>query len=69
METNQKSRRIINTIENVRNQKLIGSSLETEIYIYVKIIIYKILKNMKKILMVSKFIFLEILMIKSQITL
>ena len=59
----RKVRRIVNTaIENVRNQKLIGSSLETEIYIYVDDNnLRKVLKNidMKKILMVSKFIFLD----------
>ena len=42
----RKVRRIVNTaIENVRNQKLIGSSLETEIYIYVD---DSNLKNIKK---------------------
>ena len=59
----RKVRRIVNTaLENVRNQKLIGSSLETEIYIYVEDHnLRKILKNikMKKILMVSKFKFLD----------
>ena len=45
----RKVRRIVNTaLENVRNQKLIGSSLETEIYIYVEDNnLRKILKNMK----------------------
>ena len=44
----RKVRRIVNTaLENVRNQKLIGSSLETEIYIYVvDNNLREILKNM-----------------------
>ena len=59
----RKVRRLVNTaIENVRNKKLIGSSLEAEIYIHID---SKNLQNLlkgidlKKILMVSKFIFLE----------
>ena len=49
-------------IENVRNQKLIGTSLEAEVYIYIG---DKSLKNMldniemKKILIISKFLFLN----------
>ena len=59
----KKTRKIVNTaIENVRNKKLIGSSLETEIYIYIG---DKKLRNiiesldMKKILIISKFILLN----------
>ena len=59
----RKLRRLVNTaIENVRNQKLLGSSLEAEIYIFIDDSNLKsILKNIKikKILMVANFIFLD----------
>ena len=60
----RKIRRLVNTaIENVRNKKMVGSSLEVEIYIYVG---DDSLKNtlqsieIKKILMVARFIFLKV---------
>ena len=59
----RKVRRQVNTaIEQVRNKKLIGSSLEAEIFIYVGDNHLKRILNsveMKKVMMVSQFIFLD----------
>ena len=59
----RKVRRQVNTaIEQVRNKKLIGSSLEAEIFIYIGDNNLKSILNsveMKKIMMVSQFIFLD----------
>ena len=62
MDNNQKGKKASKySYRNVRNQKLIGSSLEAEIYIYLGDNLQKAFKNIeiKKILMVSKFIFLD----------
>ena len=59
----RKVRRQVNTaIEQVRNKKLIGSSLEAEIFIYVRDNQLKSILNsveMKKVMMVSQFIYLD----------
>ena len=59
----RKVRRQVNTaIEQVRNKKLIGSSLEAEIFIYIENTNLRSILNsveMKKIMMVAQFIFLD----------